>query len=535
MSMTAVNEVRLILGDQLHAGHSWFRERRDDVLYVMAELQQEGRYVKHHAQKLLAFFASMRAFAEALRKVGHRVHYVRIGEPASRLSFAQLLRDVLVAQHCQAVAYQQPDEWRLDQELGSLSADPDLQVTVYDSEHFYTERNAVAQFFGTKQYRMEYFYRQLRQRHRILVSKADEPVGGQWNYDADNRERWDGEPALPLEPWRKQDLSALWQEIIEAGVPHFGAPNAEAFFWPTTRRMAQADLRSFISHRLPWFGRFQDALADGENWLFHSRLSFALNAKLITPQEVVDAAIAAYEAEPARYPLASVEGFVRQILGWREYVRGVYWRFMPEYLERNALQASEKLPGFYWTGETEMNCLRHALRQTLDLGYAHHIQRLMVTGLYSLLLGVRPRETHAWYLAVYVDAVEWVELPNTLGMSQYGDGGVMASKPYVATGNYIKRMSNYCAGCRFDPAKSVGVNACPFTTLYWDFLLRHERALAANQRMSLQVKNLARIDVKQRKEIRARAQSIRENGGAPPGVDEGNSGGRSGEKQLELR
>ncbi|HEX4911004.1 MAG TPA: cryptochrome/photolyase family protein [Permianibacter sp.] len=482
--MTAVREVRLILGDQLHAGHSWFRERRDDVLYVMAELQQESCYVKHHAQKLLAFFASMRAFAEALRKVGHRVHYVRIGEPASRLSFVQLLRDVLVAQPCQAVAYQQPDEWRLDQELRSLSADPDLQVTVYDSEHFYTERDAVAQFFGSKQYRMEYFYRQLRQRHRILVSKAGEPVGGQWNYDADNRERWDGEPALPLESWRKQDLSALWQEIVEAGVPHFGAPNAEAFFWPTTRRMAQADLRNFISHRLPWFGRFQDALADGENWLFHSRLSFALNAKLITPQEVVDAAIAAYEAEPTRYPLASVEGFVRQILGWREYVRGVYWAKMPGYREQNALQHKRPLPWWFWTGETKMRCLQQAIQGSLQNAYAHHIQRLMITGNFALLAGCDPDEVDAWYLGIYIDALEWVELPNTRGMSQFADGGLLGSKPYVSGGAYIHRMGNHCEQCHYRVKDKTGERACPFNSLYWHFIDRHAERWLKNQRMA---------------------------------------------------
>jgi deoxyribodipyrimidine photolyase-related protein len=245
-----------------------------------------------------------------------------------------------------------------------------------------------------------------------------------------------------------------------------------------------------------------------EPWLYHSRLSAAMNLKLLDPREVISAAEQAWRDGKA--PLAAVEGFIRQILGWREYVRGIYWRFMPDYLERNAMQAHEPLPEFYWTGETDMNCLRDSITQTLRFGYAHHIQRLMVTGLFALLFGVDPKRVHEWYLAVYVDAVEWVELPNTLGMSQYGDGGVMASKPYVASGKYIQRMSNYCTGCRFDPAESTGPKACPFTTLYWDYLLQHEPKLRQNQRMSMQVRNLARLDEKQRRAIQKQAKELRE-------------------------
>ncbi|MEN9630787.1 MAG: hypothetical protein RJA10_4015, partial [Pseudomonadota bacterium] len=249
-----------------------------------------------------------------------------------------------------------------------------------------------------------------------------------------------------------------------------------------------------------------------EPWLYHSRISAALNLRLLNPREVIAAAEQAYRNR--RVPLASAEGFIRQILGWREYVRGLYWRFMPGYLDRNALGADQPLPRFYWTAETELNCLRHALRQTLDHGYAHHIQRLMVTGLYALLLGVRPQAVHEWYLAVYVDAVEWVELPNTLGMSQYADGGLMASKPYVATGKYIQRMSPLCKGCRYDPAQRTGDAACPFTTLYWDFLMRHEARLAANPRMALQVKNVARLDPAERQASQQRADAIRQGAAA---------------------
>ena len=279
------------------------------------------------------------------------------------------------------------------------------------------------------------------------------------------------------------------------------------FDWPVTAADATLALKDFIEHRLAGFGAWQDSMWTAEPWLFHSRLSAAMNLKLLNPRAVIAAAERAYR--DSRAPLASVEGFIRQILGWREYVRGIYWRFMPGYLEMNALGADQPLPKWYWTGDTDMVCLRDALGQTLSLGYAHHIQRLMVTGLYALMLGVRPREVHEWYLAVYVDAIEWVELPNTLGMSQYGDGGLMASKPYIATGKYIQRMSNYCAGCRFDPAEATGPRACPFTTLYWDFLLRHEPMLRKNQRMAMQVRNLARLDDGRRDAIHKQAGNLR--------------------------
>jgi len=279
-----------------------------------------------------------------------------------------------------------------------------------------------------------------------------------------------------------------------------------SFAWPVTREQALVSLQRFIAERLPSFGRYQDAMWPGDPWLYHSHLSAALNLKLLNPREVVGAAVAAYHAGDA--PLPAVEGFVRQILGWREYVRGIYWTRMPGYVELNELDAREDLPTWYWTGVTDMACLRDALAQTLSHGYANHIQRLMVTGLYALLLGVRPQQVHAWYLAVYVDAVEWVELPNALGMSQYADGGLMASKPYVATGKYIQRMSPYCQGCRYDPAQRTGETACPFTTLYWDFLMRHEARLTANPRMSLQVKNVARLSDAQKQAIRERAAAI---------------------------
>ncbi len=308
----------------------------------------------------------------------------------------------------------------------------------------------------------------------------------------------------------------MTREVFALVGKHFAKHpgNLSRFDWPVTPPQARDALDDFIEHRLPFFGKFEDAMwsNDGElmarPFLYHSRLSAALNLKLLDPREAIAGAEQAYRQ--GRVPLASAEGFIRQVLGWREFVRGIYWHLMPGYLELNALKATGSLPSFYWTGQTVMNCLRQAITQTLEHGYAHHIQRLMVTGLFTLLLGVRPRSVHEWYLAVYVDAVEWVELPNTLGMSQHGDGGLMASKPYVASGRYIQRMSNYCSGCRFDPARSTGDDACPFTTLYWDFLLRHEKFLGNNHRMAMQLKNLARLGPPLRKAIQLQAAQVRE-------------------------
>ena len=350
-----------------------------------------------------------------------------------------------------------------------------------------------------------------RKRHRVLMDPQNEdtPIGGQWNFDADNREAFGvaGPGAVP--PRCTFEPDAVTREVIALVEQRFPQHpgRLDSFAWPVTRAQALQSLHAFVQARLPLFGRYQDAMWPGDAWLYQAHLSAALNLKLLNPREVVAAAVAAYDAGHA--PLASVEGFVRQILGWREYVRGIYWTQMPGYLERNTLGADEDLPHWYWTGATDMACLRDAIEQTLTHGYANHIQRLMATGLYALMLGVQPKQVHAWYLAVYVDAVEWVELPNTLGMSQYADGGLMGSKPYVATGKYIERMSPHCKGCRYDPAQRSGDSACLFTTLYWDFLMRHEATLAKNPRMALQVKNLARMNATQRQDVVARAAAIR--------------------------
>jgi len=337
------------------------------------------------------------------------------------------------------------------------------------------------------------------------------PAGGQWNFDHDNRGSFGKEgPDLLRVPPRRFVPDEITREVIALVEEHFAKHpgTLKDFDWPVTAAQSVEALEDFIAHRLAQFGQYQDAMWVNEPWLYHSRLSAAMNLKLLSPRVVIAAAEKAWRSGHA--PLAAVEGFIRQILGWREYVRGIYWLKMPGYERLNEMQVHEALPDFYWTGETEMNCLRDALSQTLRYGYAHHIQRLMVTGLFALLYGVDPHQVHEWYLAVYVDAVEWVELPNTLGMSQYGDGGLMASKPYVASGKYIQRMSNYCTGCKYDPAQATGAKACPFTTLYWDYLLQHEVRLRRNQRMVMQLNNLTRLSDEQRSAIQEQAQRVRE-------------------------
>ena len=350
----------------------------------------------------------------------------------------------------------------------------------------------------------------MRRQTGVLMEEDGRPAGGRWNYDIENRRPFGPAGPGPVPPRRGFPPDALTREVIalvERRFPRHPGSLA-AFDWPVTGRQAGQALEDFVARRLRGFGAWQDAMWTDRPWLYHSTCSAAMNLKLLDPRRVVAAVEQAWRSGQVDLPAA--EGFIRQVLGWREYVRGVYWRFMPGYLERNALGADRPLPEWYWTGRTEMNCLRQVLGQTLALGYAHHIQRLMVTGLYALLLGVEPRRVHEWYLAVYVDAVEWVELPNTLGMSQFADGGIMASKPYAAGGPYIRRMSNYCDGCRYRPDRRTGADACPFTTLYWAFLMRHERLLARHPRMVMQIRNLRRLDRSTRTAIRRQAEVLRE-------------------------
>jgi len=508
--MADLRHLVIVLGDQLDldaAAFDGFDGAHDAVW--MAEVTEESTHVWSSKSRTVMFLAAMRHFAQALRAAGRPLHCVRLDEPDNHGGLQAQLHADIERLRPTGLVMTAPGDWRVLQAINGAAQAHGLPLDIREDRHFYcTVREFAAHAKGRKSLRMEYFYRELRKRHGVLVD-GDGPEGGRWNFDEDNREAFgaQGPGAVPSRARFKPD--AITREVIALVEERFAAHpgRLEDFAWPVTRDQALEALQRFVTERLPLFCRYQDAMWPGEPWLHHAHLAAALNLKLLNPREVVDAAVAAYRAGTA--PLASVEGFVRQILGWREYVRGIYWTRMPGYAALNALEAHEDLPAWYWTGATHMACLRDAIGQTLQHGYAHHIQRLMVTGLFALMYGVHPQQVHAWYLAMYVDAVEWVELPNTLGMSQYADGGLMASKPYVATGKYIQRMSPHCKGCRYDPAQRTGETACPFTTLYWDFLMKHETALAGYPRMALQVKNLGRLDDTQKKAILARAAAIR--------------------------
>ena len=488
----------------------------------MAEVSHESTKVWSTKPRIAVFLAAMRHFRDAVRGRGWRVHYreltadgagsqdaERRRQPATGDKLADALRESVATLKPQRVVMVEPGEWSVREEIRGAMDALELPLEIREDRHFLCSHvEFAAHAHGRKQLRLEFFYREMRKRHAVLMDEG-KPTGGEWNFDSENRKTFGKAGPPSHEAPRSFPPDELTRGVIAmVNARFFQHPGDLAKFdWPVTAADAALALEDFIAHRLAKFGDWQDAMWTAEPWLFHSRLSAAMNLKLLHPRAVIAAAERAYRE--GRAPLASVEGFIRQVLGWREYVRGIYWRFMPGYVEMNALGADQPLPKFYWTGDTEMACLRDALGQTLRLGYAHHIQRLMVTGLYALMLGVRPREVHEWYLAVYVDAVEWVELPNTLGMSQHGDGGLMASKPYIATGKYIQRMSNYCAGCRFDPAEATGPKACPFTTLYYDFLLRHEPMLRQNQRMAMQVRNLTRLTDARREAIQEQAANLR--------------------------
>jgi deoxyribodipyrimidine photolyase-related protein len=503
----------LVLGDQLDLEASAFDgfDGRVDAVW-MAEVAEESTHVVSSRPRTVMFLAAMRHFARALQSADRPLHYTRLDAPGNRGSLAAQLQADIERLRPARLVMTAPGDWRVLRAIQAVAEACGLPLEIREDRHFFVSVREFAEHArGRKSLRMEYFYREQRKRHRVLMDPQNEdtPLGGQWNFDADNRGAFGaaGPGAVPprcvfAPDAVTRDVIALVEERFPQHPGHL-----ESFAWPVTRAQALQSLHAFVQERLPLFGCYQDAMWPGDPWLYHAHLSAALNLKLLNPREVVAAAVAAFDAGHA--PLASVEGFVRQILGWREYVRGIYWTQMPGYLERNTLGADADLPDWYWTGATDMACLRDAIEQTLTHGYANHIQRLMVTGLYALMLGVQPKQVHAWYLAVYVDAVEWVELPNTLGMSQYADGGLMGSKPYVATGKYIERMSPHCMGCRYDPAQRTGDSACPFTTLYWDFLMRHEATLARNPRMALQVKNLSRMNATQRRDVVARASAIR--------------------------
>ena len=507
IDQTPITTLRLVLGDQLNAAHSWFASPQPEVLVVMMEVRQETDYVLHHAQKIIAIFAAMRELARQLSEAGHRLHYFTIDDPANQHDIVANLTWLCGRFHIPNLEYQAPDEWRLDQQLQNYALQSTVACRMVDSEHFYTKRDEVGQLFaGRKKWLMENFYRQMRATHAVLMQADGTPEGGDWNYDQDNRKSWPGDPKEPQDTRPHHDHRQLWQCIQTAGVNSFGEAQAADLRWPLHREEALQQLDTFITQVLPWFGLYQDAMSSKAWRLFHSMLSFALNVKMLNPREVVARAAAAHANGCA--PLQAVEGFIRQILGWREYIRGVYWHHMPNYSQNNFFGHQRPLPAWFWTGKTKMRCLSHAIDQSLEHAHAHHIQRLMVIGNFSLLAGLDPVQVHQWYLGVYIDAFEWVELPNTLGMSQYADGGVLATKPYVSSAAYIDRMSDYCKGCHYDKKQRIGPKACPFNALYWNFFLVNEAQLAKNPRIGMVYPQLRKMNPQAITDLTEQAQAM---------------------------
>ena len=482
----------LILGDQLSRDLSaldGFDRDRDIVL--MVEVSDETTYVRHHKQKIAFILSAMRHFASTLREQGLAVDYVSLDDPANGGSFSGELARAVDRHRPERVVVTEPGEWRVRRMMDDWSQRLGLPVEIRDDDRFFCSRSAFRAWAdGRKAYRMEFFYREMRRRTGLLMD-GDEPVGGRWNFDAENRKRL---PSTVVPPRRAavepdattRDVLAM---VAARFTDHFG--DLDDFRWAVTRKDALAALDDFVARALPHFGDYQDAMAQDEPFVFHALLSPYLNVGLLLPREVCVAAERAFRAGDA--PLNAVEGFIRQVLGWREYVRGIYWVEMPGYAQTNALAADRPLPWFYWSGETEMNCLATTIADTRRNAYAHHIQRLMVTGNFALLAGIRPAEIEEWYLAVYADAFEWVELPNTHGMVMFADGGLLASKPYAASGAYIDRMSDYCGRCVYDPRIKTGAGACPFNILYWNFLIRNRATLQRNPRMAMPYKTLDRM------------------------------------------
>jgi len=508
--MTLRNLV-VICGDQLDH-HSvaldGFDPERDAIL--MTEAAHEATYVWQAKRRIALFFAAMRHFRDAQRRLGRTVLYNAIDDENPPNSLGAGLKAAIATHDPERVTIVQPGDWRVRHALLTAAGETGVPLDILEDAHFYGSIGDFEDFSdGRKRFIMEDFYRMMRKRTGLLMDDDAKPVGGEWNFDKDNRKSFGKKgPGLivPRAHYQPDPVTLDVLRLVEARFPD--APGTlDGFAEPVTREDALHALDDFITNRLGAFGTFQDAMWEGASTLNHSRISAVMNLKLLSPREAVDAAIAAYESGAA--PLNAVEGFVRQILGWREWVRGIYWTRMPEYADLNALEADRDMPAFFWTGETDMACLRDMITRLLRTGYAHHIERLMGMGLYLLMHGTRPYATHDWHMGLYLDAIDWVSLPNMLGMSQHGDGGVVGTKPYCASGAYIDRMSNYCGTCRFNPKQATGDDACPFTTLYWDFLARHETSFESNRRMVLQVKNLRRKDADELRGIRNGAEKLR--------------------------
>ena len=507
----ALRRLVLVLGDQLWWGNpalADFDPARDRVL--MIEAPGEATAVWSHKARIALFLSAMRHFCNEVHARRWPYTYVRLdagGEPAS---LQERLQRQLQSLRPEVLVVCEPGEWRVLQAVQAAAQAQGVPLSVCEDSHFMCSRTEFARWArGRTELRMEFFYREMRRRHGILMD-GRQPQGGQWNYDADNRKGYpaQGPGEIPEPAWFEPDR--ITRDVFSLVQHHFAEhPGSLAHFrWPVTREQALAALQRFVDARLPRFGPHQDAMWTGAPWGWHALLATSLNLRLLDPREVIAAAEAAWRDRDL--DLAGVEGFIRQILGWREFIRGVYWLDMPGLRDANHFGHGRALPRWYWTGDTRMACMRDVIGQTLAHGHAHHIQRLMVTGQFALLAELDPRAVSDWYLAVYVDAVEWVELPNTAGMALYANGGRFTSKPYIASGQYIRRMSNYCHGCAYRPDQRSGEDACPMTTLYWHFLDKHHDELAANPRTALMARNIARLDSGARESIRRRAAYVLE-------------------------
>jgi deoxyribodipyrimidine photolyase-related protein len=478
-------KVRLILGDQLNSNHSWFKTPDDSVTYVLMEIRTETDYALHHIQKIVGFFAAMQAFALDLKQKNHQVIYFHLNDSSNLQSFDKNIRHLIEKENFTHFEYQLPDEYRLDQLLQTFCKTLSIATSVSDSEHFMSSRNELGHFFeGKKTFLMESFYHMMRKKHSILM-QGDKPLTGKWNYDGENRKKLpkNHKPTPPLV--FNTDVSKIVAEIKKTNIKTIGNIDDTHFVWPTTRNQSLELLDFFVTECLALFGSYQDAMTPNEWSLYHSRISFSMNLKMISPLEVIHRAIQEWENYPDKIEYNQLEGFVRQIIGWREYMRGIYWLKMPDYASLNYFENNNTLPEWFWTGNTKMNCLKDAINQSLNYGYAHHIQRLMITGNFALLAGVHPDEVDAWYLGIYIDAIEWVEITNTRGMSQFADGGIVGTKPYVSSAAYIDKMSHYCGSCYYKKALKTGDKACPFNSLYWNFYDSNEDKLSKNPRIGM--------------------------------------------------
>jgi deoxyribodipyrimidine photolyase-related protein len=500
-----MSSLRLVLGDQLSPSISClkgYNSETDTVL--MCEVWDEASYVKHHKKKIAFLFSAMRHFAEELHQRGYKVNYTKLDNPDNAGSFKNEVRRLLQKHQFNRIILTHPGEYRVLEDMHSWEREFGIAVEIRPDDRFLCTPEQFTDWAkDRKQLRMEYFYREMRKKYDILMHQ-DQPLGGQWNYDAENRKPPKQGLVVPAPFTAKiDDIShEVLSLIAERFDDHFG--DLEPFYFAVTRDQALQVLDQFIDQRFSHFGDYQDAMIEGEPWMYHSHISFYLNCGLLLPLECVQAAEKAYQQ--GKVELNAVEGFIRQIIGWREYVRGIYWLKMPEYGAENFLQANRHLPDFYWTADTKMNCLRQCVSETKQHAYAHHIQRLMVLGNFALLTGIDPKYVNEWFLIVYADAYEWVELPNVSGMILFADGGYLASKPYAAGGNYINKMSDYCKNCSYKVSKKNGSDACPFNYLYWDFLDRNRSKLQSNHRIAMMYKTFDRMSDDKKAAIRDDSQ-----------------------------